>query len=339
MRLVDRVARPRPTLLVLRALGLGDLLAAMPSLRALADAFPDHQRLLATPSALAPLAELSGAVDGIIDARPLTPLPAELARADVAVNLHGRGPQSHRVLLDLHPVRLLAFANHDVPETEGLPAWRSDEHEVDRWCRLLAESGVPADPRRLDLPAPEVDPPEAARGATIVHPGAASVARRWPIERWAAVARAEVLEGRQVVVTGAPGEEHLAAAVADMAGLAEEAVLAGHLDVVNLASVVAAAGLVLCGDTGVAHLATAFATPSVVLFGPTPPHLWGPPPDRPHHRALWKGSTGDPHADRPDPGLLAITVDDVLEAVGDVRRTARASEMAMATERSGGDWR
>jgi ADP-heptose:LPS heptosyltransferase len=338
MKPVGRPAPSRPTLLVLRALGLGDLLAAVPSLRALADAFPGHERLLATPSALAPVAELSGTVDGIIDARPLAPLPAELARPDVAVNLHGRGPESHRVLLDLHPVRLLAFANPDVPETEGLPAWRSDEPEVDRWCRLLSETGVPADPRRLGLPAPEVDPPQAARGATIVHPGAASAARRWPIERWAAVASAEALEGRSVMVTGGPGEEHLAAAVAGMAGLPEDSVLAGHLDVAHLASAVAAAGLVLCGDTGVAHLATAFATPSVVLFGPTPPHLWGPPPDRPQHRALWKGSIGDPHADRPDPGLLAITVEDVLEAVADVRRMARAFEMATATTRRGGDW-
>ena len=42
-----------------------------------------------------------------------------------------------------------------------------------------------------------------ARGATVVHPGAASPARRWPPERWAAVARAERRAGRRVVVTGA----------------------------------------------------------------------------------------------------------------------------------------
>ena len=68
----------------------------------------------------------------------------------------------------------------------------------------------------------------------------------------------------------------------------------------------------LCGDTGVAHLATAFGTPSVVLFGPTPPAEWGPPPERPQHVVLHRGGRGDPHADEPDPGLLAITVEDVL---------------------------
>jgi hypothetical protein len=48
--------RPRAQLLVLRALGLGDLLAGVPALRALAEAFADHRRLLAMPGVLAPLA-------------------------------------------------------------------------------------------------------------------------------------------------------------------------------------------------------------------------------------------------------------------------------------------
>ncbi len=68
----------------------------------------------------------------------------------------------------------------------------------------------------------------------------------------------------------------------------------------------------LSADTGVAHLATAFGTPSVTLFGPTPPGEWGPPPDRPQHAVLYRGGRGDPHGERPDAALLAITVDDVL---------------------------
>jgi ADP-heptose:LPS heptosyltransferase len=125
-----------------------------------------------------------------------------------------------------------------------------------------------------------------------------------------------------VVVTGGPSEVELATAVASGADLPPDAVLAGRTDLVQLAAVVAAAGMALSGDTGVAHLATAVGTPSVVLFGPTPPSLWGPPPDRPIHVALWAGRAGDPHARRPHPGLLAIGVDKVLAGAQRARTAA-----------------
>jgi ADP-heptose:LPS heptosyltransferase len=297
---------------VLRALGLGDFLTALPALRALADAFPGHRRVLATPAALAPLAGLVGVVDEVVDTGPLAPLDPSLHDADVAVNLHGRGPQSHRVLLAARPRRLIAFAHPDVPESAEGPPWSPAEHEVGRWCRLLQASGIPADPSRLDLPAPGRPAPPGVHGATVVHPGAGTAAKRWPVERWAAVAAAELAAGRRVVVTGSADELSLAEEVADRAGLAPDAVLAGRTDLLGLARVVAAADRILCGDTGMAHLATALGTPSVVLFGPVPPSQWGPPPDRPRHVVLWAGVEGD--------GLSQISVDQVVAASAELSR-------------------
>jgi ADP-heptose:LPS heptosyltransferase len=312
------VAIGRPLLVILRALGLGDLLASAPALRALARAFPEHDRMLAAPAGLAPLLELitvdaRPAVHAVADTAPLAPLPASLHDADVAVNLHGRGPQSHLLLLAGRPRRMIAFAN-DAAGIEG-PRWRPGEHEVKRWCRLLARHGIAADPSELQIDAPHVRAPEIARGATVIHPGAASAARRWPAARFAAVAAAERAAGRSVLITGSAAERPRARDVARRAGLPDSAVLAGATTLLDLAAVVAHAGRLVSGDTGIAHLATAFATPSVVLFGPTPPHAWGPPADRPQHRALWAGRTGDPHADRADAGLLAITTRDVLAAL------------------------
>jgi ADP-heptose:LPS heptosyltransferase len=304
----------RPALVILRTLGLGDLLTAVPAFRALADAFSDHRRVLAAPASLRPLALATGAVDQVVDVAPLTPLPASTPQPRVAVNLHGRGPQSHRVLLAIGPHQLIAFRHPEVPETSGSPDWNDDEHEVDRWCRLLRESGIPADPRRLRLEPPPGPVPEAAAGATLIHPGAASAARRWPAERWAEVARRERARGRRVVVTGGDAEGALAARVAAMAAIPRECVLAGSLDPGGLARVVAAAARVTCGDTGVAHVATAVGTPSVVLFGPTPPERWGPPAGGPHV-TLWKGSTGDPHGRVPHEGLLRIGVGEVVQAL------------------------
>lgn len=323
------LGRP-PRLLVLRALGLGDLLTAVPALRALADAFPTHRRLLACSRALAPLAALAGAVDEVIDAEPLQPLPVALKDVELAVNLHGRGPESHELLHLLHPERLVAFACPAAGVSSG-PHWRPHEHEVARWCRMLEESGIPADPSRLDLPTPPIRVPARLRRLTIVHPGAAAPARRWPAKRFAVVARAQALAGRRVAITGGRGETALAHEVARIAGLPNGAVLAGHTGLRDLAAMVAAAERVVCGDTGMAHLATAMRTPSVVLFGPIPPSAWGPPSDRMLHRALWAGRHGDPHGSHPNQGLLEIEVEEVLSALDDLDRGSAA--LAPATAR------
>jgi ADP-heptose:LPS heptosyltransferase len=300
-----------PVLVAVRPLGLGDLLTAVPALRALARAFPGHRLVVVTGAATVPLARHACVADDVVPGAPLAPLPGPLHGADVVVNLHGRGPESHRVALASRPRRLVAFASAEAG-VEG-PVWRPDEHEVARWCRLLVESGVPADPEDLALTPPDRAVPDTARGATLVHPGAAFPARRWPVERWAEVVRSEVAAGRRVVVTGGPDEVDLARAVAGGA-IPPEAVLAGRTDGLDLAALVAAASRVVCGDTGVAHLATALGRPSVVLFGPVPPQEWGPPP-RARHVALWAGRRGDPHGPVPDPGLLAVGVDDVLAAL------------------------
>jgi ADP-heptose:LPS heptosyltransferase len=302
----------RDVVLILRALGLGDLLTALPALRALRLHLPSRFFVLAAPAWLAPLAIHSRAVDRVLPTGALQPVG--LSRPGLAVNLHGRGPQSARRLLETRPRALLAFHHPDVPETGGGPRWRPGEHEVRRWCRLLAESGIPADPGRLELePAGLPAAPARAHGATLIHPGARDAARRWPPERWAAVGRHEASRGRRVLVTAGPGEEALAERVAAGAGPGAGAVRTGG-DLGRLAGLVAAAGRVLSGDTGVAHLATALGRPSVVLFGPVSPAEWGPPPG-PLHRALWAGRRGDPHGRRPDPGLLEIKPADVIGAL------------------------
>ncbi|HET9691289.1 MAG TPA: glycosyltransferase family 9 protein [Acidimicrobiales bacterium] len=313
----------RPLLVALRPLGLGDHLTGLPALRALADAFPDHRRVLATSAAMVPLARHTGAVDAVTPAQPLAPLDPALTRPDVAVDLHGRGPASQRVLLALAPRRLVSFACPEVPETAGGAPWWPEEHEVARWCRMLDHAGIPADPTRLDVDPPVVAVPPAARGAVLVHVGAAAPGRRWPPERFAAVARALVAAGDRVVVTGGPLEVAAATAVAEGAGLPADHVLTA-LDLLSLVATVAAAAAVVVGDTGVAHVATAVGTPSVVLFGPIPPAEWGPPADRPWHRALWAGRRGDPHGVDLDPGLLALTPQQVLAALDGVRRAAAA---------------
>lgn len=305
--------------LVLRALGLGDLLAGVPALRALRSGLPDHEVVLAMPRALAPLAELADVADRIVDRVDLGAIPWQEPPPELAVDLHGNGPASKAPLMALAPGRLVAFGG-PAPDGRWLtgPGWDDEEHEVRRWCRLVATSlDVPADPSDLVIRPPAGSAALEGPAPVVIHPGAASGSRRWPPERFAAVAR-WAADVAPVVVTGTAAERPLADEVRRHAGLPPESVVAGATDVLGLAALVAGARLVVCGDTGVAHLATAYRRPSVVLFGPTPPQLWGPPADGPHV-ALWHGDPHDlrkrdPHGAAPDGRLLQIGVAEVVAA-------------------------
>ncbi|AVT40420.1 glycosyltransferase family 9 protein [Plantactinospora sp. BB1] len=319
-------------ILVLRALGVGDLATAVPALRGLRAAFPEHTLTVAAPDWLTPLVELVGDVDNVLPTDGLDPVDWAGPAPYWAVNLHGRGPQSHRLLASAGPERLCGYHCAEAGHLDG-PAWRAEEHEVRRWCRLLDWYGVECDPDDLDLRRPA--PRRVPVGVTVVHPGGKGSARRWSAERFGTLARELTRAGHRVVVTGSPDERELARRVAAGAGLPNPAVLAGRLTLVELAAVVAHARLVLSTDTGVAHLATAYRTPSVVLFGPVRPQLWGPPPDRPWHRALHRAA-GPGRAWQPDegtrihPALAAIGVDEVLGAAGEVDRVGRGSRAVAA---------
>lgn len=311
---------PGGTVLILRALGLGDLLTGVPALRALRRGLPGHRLVLAAPAVLAPLVRASGAVDDLFATpshvrEPMNRVDWPGQPPELLVNLHGRGPHSHAALLRLAgdrattggaasgpPGRLLGFACP--PVFRDGPQWIQDEHEVVRWCRMLSWYGLPADPSDLLLPPPPPRPDLA--GVVVLHPGASSADRHWPVDRYAAVTRALRAGGYRVVVTGSAAELPLAGAVARGAGLPPDSVLAGRTDLAGLAALVAHAALVLCPDTGVGHLASAYRTPSVLLFGPMAPRHWGPPAGGPH-TALHAGG-GD---------LAAISTAEVLAAVGD----------------------
>ncbi|WP_433500168.1 glycosyltransferase family 9 protein [Sphaerimonospora sp. CA-214678] len=330
----------RPVLLVLRGLGLGDLLTAVPALRALRRAYPEHRIVLAAPAHLGDLLPLIGAVDDLIDvsgpgpvsmgtvsmgavpvdAVPVGAVPVGTVACgltglvDIAVNLHGSGPQS--VVALRRARRLLTHAHPALPGVAG-PPWRPEVHEVRRWCEMLEWYGIATDPGDLALRDP------GRWGETevvVIHPGAGYRAKEWPPERFAEVAADLSGHGHHVVITGGPAEIALARQVAVLAALPTAHVLAGRTDLRELAALTAGAKLVICGDTGMSHLATAVGTPSAVIYGPVSPALWGPPSWHPHV-TLWAGRTGDPYDDRPSEGLLEIGVGEVLDAAHELLRT------------------
>jgi ADP-heptose:LPS heptosyltransferase len=310
------VTESRDTILVLRALGLGDLLTGIPAMRGLRRAHPDADIVLATPERFRELAMLSGAVDEVDPTPGLGGLRARREPPALAVNLHGSGPESITDLVALQPRALLTHRHPAYPGLSG-PPWRADLHEVDRWCQLLEWAGIRCDPTHLSIPRPQGYPDRS--GVVVIHPGAAYPARRWPPERFAAVAAALHDAGHEIVITGNRNEIELARSVASGAGLAQSCVLAGTLGLLALVALISDCRLLICGDTGVGHIATATGAPSVLLFGPTPPNRWGPRGRGPHV-AIWAGDKGDPHAERPHSGLLLITVPRVLDATQSLLR-------------------
>src|SRR4051794_41792847 len=114
--------------------------------------------------------------------------PKDRSRTEVAVNLHGRGPESHARLDALAPRR---GVGHAAPGWDG-PAWVDDptRPERRRWCDLLAATGLVAaeqardGPDDLALPGRRPGP----AGPDVVHPGAAHGAKPWPAARSATTA-------------------------------------------------------------------------------------------------------------------------------------------------------
>jgi ADP-heptose:LPS heptosyltransferase len=223
---------------------------------------------------------------------------------DLALQMHGAGQISNGFVADLGaPVSLGYRQGADDRLTLTLP-YDPDEHEVLRWLRLVAALGAPADDTRLDCP---VTPDDEARAAALLaettpasslvappdqpapliglHPGARDCARRWPPERFAALADLLVERcGARVILTGSADERAVTATV--RGAVRHPALdLAGRTDLGSLAALVARLDLLVTNDTGASHVAAATGTRSVILFGPNRPEVWAPL-DRQRHRVV-----------------------------------------------------
>lgn len=151
----------------------------------------------------------------------------------------------------------------------------------------------------------------AGRPVALLTPGAGWGAKRWPPERYAAVAKALAARGMHVLVNSGPGEEELARAIEQGSNGAARPVTASLDELIALTRRIA---LCIGGDTGPLHLACALARPVLGIYGPTDPSRNGPYGTRftvlrhPHSRR--------DHSRRPEPeaGLLTITPEDVLDS-------------------------
>jgi ADP-heptose:LPS heptosyltransferase len=275
----------------------GDVLLTGPALRALA-AGADRVSLLCGPRGQQAARLLPGVDEVLVHLAPwIDPEPPPLDRDDtlalvariaalgcaqafVFTSFH-QSPLPMALLLRLAGVPWIAAISEDYPGSlldvrhRGLP---DGLHEVERALSLVAAGGYAlpdGDGGRLAVrPLEQVVPPE--RPYVVVHPGTSVPARAWAPAGHAALVDALVERGWEVVVTGAPSETALTAAVA---GPPRPSVtdLGGATSLGRLAGVLGGASAVVVGNTGPAHLAAAVGTPVVSLFAPTVPvERWRP---------------------------------------------------------------
>jgi len=266
-----------PRFLIVRLGSLGDVVHAIPAAAALIARYPEARvDWIVDPR----YAELVSTIEGIGAVIPFDPRDGWRRLAATARRLRGGRYDAAVDLQGLIKSAVLARAA-GAARTIGLsrehlrePAARffygethdpgDAVHVIHKGLALMRALGVEDPTVRFPLrvPAPE------RRGYVLINPGAAWPNKRWPAERFGALA--EAIRARYdltSVVLWGPGEEALAGAVAAASnGAATVAPASTIVDVVRLAR---GADLMISGDTGPMHLAGAAGTPIVGVFGPT----------------------------------------------------------------------
>jgi heptosyltransferase I len=172
---------------------------------------------------------------------------------------------------------------------------------AEAWCDVLL--GVAAGPHPIAL----------------LNPGAGWGAKRWPVERYAAVARGLTERGFNVVVNAGPGETELAETIRVQSG---GAALTAACSLSQLIALTRRVSLAVAGDTGPLHLACALGKPVIGIFGPTDPARNGPfaASGWAPFRVLRHAESRRDHTRREEPeaGLLTIQPEEVLKAANEL---------------------
>lgn len=302
-----------------RALVLGDMLCAVPALRALRATLPDaHIAWVGLPSMAWFAERYPHYIDEFV-AFPGAPgfpeqsesgdgLPAFLAamqrrRFDLAIQMHGSGGDGNALVAAFGATSMAGFhrphagdAWHDGTFVD----WDAEVAEPRRYLALvkaLGASAAVANDTSYELPVlaheraewMRLRDAEGLRDADIVclHAGARWPSRRWPLDRFAETGAALAGRGARIVLTGSTDERALVADLKD--ALRRRGVtatnLAGRTSVGALACLLQDARLLVCNDTGISHVAAAVGTRSVVVASGSDVARWAPL-DRSRHHVL-----------------------------------------------------
>jgi ADP-heptose:LPS heptosyltransferase len=261
-------------ILVIKLGALGDFVQALGPMQAIRRAHKDAHVALLTTAPFVGLAAASPYFDSVmVDTRPRNPFDLWRLRKLL------RGGKFDRIY-DLQTSDRSSFYFRLMfpsrPEWSGIAAGgshrhansaRDTMHTIDRQADQLAGAGI------ASVPAPDLDWVRAdlaqfdlgPRYAMLV-PGASPhrPAKRWPVERYADLARVVAQRGARPVVVGTADERDLGAHIA--AACPETRDLTGRTGLLELFAVAKGASAAIGNDSGPMHMAALGGTPSVVLF-------------------------------------------------------------------------
>jgi len=264
---------------------LGDVVMALPLLRALRASRPDAEVTLLARAAFVPLLESWPVADRV---RPLPErgggyfphfigLRAQYVDVWILLTHSLRGDLEARLagcrqrFGISRPGRTRPLLSHTYARPEGYD--EAAHHQLDLWEDFLRHFGLEGPLDRTPLgwtPAAAA----AGPGPIALIPGSENLpAKRWPVSHWRSLIAS--LPGERFVLFGTGGDAPITAAVA--AGFGDRVEdRAGRTTLPQFAAGLAACRLLVANDTGGLHLANALGVPVIGLFGPTNPVRTGP---------------------------------------------------------------
>jgi lipopolysaccharide heptosyltransferase I len=349
---------PGARVLIVRLSALGDIVHALPVLAALRRRYPEAHIDWLVEEAYAPILAMVPLLNRRIVVR---------ARSDAATRtevMFSRGSgylraarflrrQRYDAALDLQGLiksavwarlsgarRVIGFDKAILREphatslyTETVPP-AAMPHVIFKNLAVAAQLGAAAEGFELPLvaePSSVVSRAVAELGGdgryAVLNPGAAWPNKRWPWERFGALAAALLRRhGLRSLVTWGPIERELARQIAEASEGAARVAPPTTLE--ELAWLMRGAAVVIAGDTGPLHIAAAMGTPLVGLYGPTWPERNGPwdPADEVISRAAECRCHHKRRCRIGSPCIETITLDDVLAAAA--RRLSRGRPAA-----------
>lgn len=311
---------PIQSVVVFRALHLGDMLCSVPALRALRMALPKaHIALAGLPWAAQFVRRFSGYLDEflpfpghpLLPEQPvrheeLAPFHAALCAREfcLALQLHGSGDITNQIVSGFGARAMAGHCRGKPGSTANtvLAPYPETGAEPERLLHLVGHLGAPAAGTHLEFPVLREDEDELAASGladglepgsyVCVHPGARQRDKCWSIQRFADVADRLADEfGVRIVLTGSAEEAPLAQAVAERMHVPAR-IAAAPISIGAMAALMSRARLLVCNDTGVSHIAAGLGLNSVVIFSKADIARWAPL-DRIRHRCIW-----DPGAER-----------------------------------------